>query len=69
MFYDSPFNQDISSWDVSSATRMDWMFINTEYNQDLGGWNVVNVTNCEFFSENTPQWVLPKPNFTNCDPN
>jgi len=24
------------------------------------------VTYCELFSENTPQWVLPKPNFTNC---
>ena len=25
---------------------------------------VINVINCELFSENTPQWVLPKPNFT-----
>jgi hypothetical protein len=27
------------------------------------------VTECNSFSYNTPNWTLPKPNFTNCDPN
>jgi len=29
----------------------------------------MNVVNCDDFSTNTPQWTLPKPNFTNCNPN
>ena len=66
MFSDSQFNQDISSWDVSSVTHMDGMFSYSLFNQDLGGWDVVNVTVCSSFSETNPQWVLPKPNFTNC---
>jgi len=24
------------------------------------------VTSCILFSDSTPSWVLPKPNFTNC---
>jgi hypothetical protein len=27
------------------------------------------VGSCSGFSENTSQWTLPKPNFTNCNPN
>jgi hypothetical protein len=54
---------------VSSVKYMGRMFAHTSFNRDLQGWNVSNVTECESFSENTPQWVLPKPNFTNCDPN
>jgi hypothetical protein len=27
-----------------------------------------NVTVCSGFSSNTPLWILPKPNFTNCTP-
>jgi hypothetical protein len=69
MFYGSNFNQPIDSWDVSNVTTMLWMFRNSQYNQDLEGWNVANVIECELFSDNTPQWILPKPNFTNCDPN
>ncbi len=69
MFRQSSFNQDISAWDVSSITNMRWMFAHSQFNQDLAGWNVANVKQCELFSENTPQWILPKPNFTNCDPN
>jgi surface protein len=46
------------------------MFSNSnKFNQDLSLWNVSNVTICSYFSENTPQWTLPKPNFTNCNPN
>ena len=67
MFYGSVFNQDISTWDVSNVEGMSAMFTDAmAFNQDLSGWNVANVNNCSDFSENTPQWVLPKPNFTSC---
>ena len=65
----NPFNQDISSWDVSHVTDMTEMFKESELNQDLSVWNVDSVVNCAGFSESTPQWILPKPNFTNCNPN
>ena len=69
MFDGSSFNQDISNWDVSNVTIMLSMFRNTTFNQDLSNWDVLNVTDCEFFSANNNVWTLPKPNFTNCDPN
>ena len=71
MFHKSySFNQDISTWDVSNVTDMNQMFIfAAAYNQDLSSWDVENVTNCFGFSLVTPEWQLPKPNFTNCDPN
>lgn len=70
MFYGSPFNQDISIWNVSNVTDMTGMFYESQlFNQDLSGWDVTNVINCSYFSLYTPDWTLPKPNFTNCDPN
>ena len=39
------FDQNISSWDVSSVTNMAGMFENAEeFNQDISGWDVSNVT-------------------------
>ncbi|HIC83110.1 MAG TPA: BspA family leucine-rich repeat surface protein, partial [Candidatus Marinimicrobia bacterium] len=39
------FNQDISSWDVSSVTDMSYMFYNaTVFNRDIGSWDVSSVT-------------------------
>jgi surface protein len=38
------------------------------FNQNLSSWSVSNVTNCVNFSQDTPAWTLPKPNFTNCTP-
>ena len=67
MFKESQFNKDISNWDVSSVTNMNRMFVDSNFNQDISTWNVLNVLNCEFFAYNTPNWILPKPNFTNCN--
>ena len=40
------FNQDLSSWDVSSATNMAGMFsYQSSFNQDITSWNVSSVTN------------------------
>ena len=70
MFMNSAFNQPIGDWDVSSVTYMGTMFSeNISFNQDLSNWSVGNVTECFGFSYNTPQWTLPQPNFTNCNPN
>ena len=42
------FNEDISSWDVSSVTNMESMFELANYfNQDLNSWDVSSVTNME----------------------
>lgn len=63
------FNQPLDSWDVNNVTRMGHMFyIATSFNQDLSSWGVDGVIVCGGFSDNTPQWTLPKPNFTNCAP-
>ena len=72
MFFsiNSAFNQPIGNWDVSNVTTMGGMFMyNTSFNQDLSNWSVGNVTECSSFSSMTPQWILPQPNFTNCNPN
>ena len=63
----SEFNQDIASWNVSNVTNMRQMFWGADlFNQDISNWAVGNVTQCTAFSDNTPQWILPQPNFTNC---
>jgi hypothetical protein len=54
----------INEWDVSQVTTMVNTFKdNSQFNQDLSMWNVANVSNFTGFSDNTPQWTLPKPNF------
>ncbi len=69
-FFDTPFNKDIGSWDVSRVNVMNNMFNgNSVFNQDLSSWSVTNVYNCESFSIGITSWTLPKPNFTNCNPN
>ncbi|MDB2702449.1 BspA family leucine-rich repeat surface protein [Flavobacteriaceae bacterium] len=54
---------------TSLVTNMSGMFNESHFNRDISNWDVSNVINCREFSINTPQWTLPKPNFTNCDPN
>lgn len=71
VFWFSPFNQDISWWDVSKVTNMAWMFnTNTVFNQNLtswwGTWSAL-VTTCNGFANWTTAWGAPnKPTFTNC---
>jgi len=66
-FYGTNFNQDISSWDVSNVTNMHGMFIDAlTFNQDLSSWQVKSVKKCYAFSAESPAWIFPKPNFTNC---
>ena len=44
----SEFNQDISTWDVSSVTDMGYMFLGAfSFNQDISDWDVSNVTNMD----------------------
>jgi len=69
MFFNaSNFNQPIGDWDVSSVINMYSMFSGSLFNQAIGDWDVSNVLECDGFSYNTPQWILPQPNFTNCAP-
>ena len=69
MFKGMSFNQDISNWNVSNVEDMTSMLESAvAFNQNLSGWNVSNVAACQRFSYGTYQWALPKPNFTNCNP-
>ena len=70
MFYKyTLFNQPIGNWDVISVLDMYGMFfLASEFNHDISSWNVDNVIECTSFSNDTPQWTLPQPNFTNCNP-
>merc|ERR1712054_693932 len=47
------FNQDLSNWDVSRVTDMQWMFCYAKsFNQDLSKWDVSRVTEMDWmFSE------------------
>ena len=46
VFENSPFNGDISGWNVSNVKDMDYMFFGAKsFNQDISGWDVSNVKN------------------------
>ena len=69
----SSFNQDLSSWNVSNVTKMRGMFYGaSSFNQSLDSWGTskkytyyIYGYNKYGFSENTPNWTLPKPMFKN----
>ena len=58
------FNQDISTWDVSSVLNMSGMFLEAEiFNQDISAWDVSSVTDmsnmfnvADFFNQNIGVW-------------
>jgi len=59
---------NVEQWDVSEITSMYGMFYGcTNINDDLSAWDVSNVIDCRLFDYLTPNWTLPKPNFTNCN--
>ena len=52
-YYDTEFNQDISSWDVSNVTNMRYMFAETTlFNQNISNWDVSSVTDMESMFDN-----------------
>ena len=63
-FYQSNlFNQDISMWDVSKVTDMNYMFSDCKrFNQDLSSWNVRHIPwEPSNFTSSNNVWTLPKP--------
>jgi len=66
MFKGSAFNQDLSNWDVSAVTNMNWMFKDAKvFNQDLSSWDVSQVTSYTDFDTDATAWTNSdwKPNF------
>ena len=54
LFWDTNFNQDISSWDVSSVKNMRAMFAEAnDFNQNIGSWDVSSVTDMNTMFRNT----------------
>lgn len=47
VFEDSPFNGDISRWDVGRAQSMVYMFRQSAFNGDISNWDVSGVDNME----------------------
>ena len=64
MFSWTPFNGDLSSWDVSSVTNMYSMFFACHFNNNsLANWDVSSVTNmgqmfygATIFNEDLSSW-------------
>ena len=44
LFYESPFDGDISNWNVSNVRNMSHMFAKSAFTGDISRWNVSNVT-------------------------
>jgi len=66
MFYGNDFNEDISSWDVSSVVDFYRMFQSaTAFNQDIGSWDVSNMVfadqmfnNATAFNGDISEWDM-----------
>ena len=71
LFEHSEFNGDISKWDVSNVTSMEYMFFECEsFNQPLTNWNVSKVTNmkfmfygCKSFNQDISNWNVSNVNY------
>jgi surface protein len=66
----SNFNQNSSSWNVSSVTNMTYMLARSNFDQDIGSWDVSSVTdmssvffNTIAFNQDLCTWV-PAMNIT-----
>ena len=69
MFEGSVFNQDISNWDMTRVLEINqFLKDNKEFNQDLSNWKIY-ARSCYEFKLGATNYILPIPNFTNCDPN
>ncbi|MDZ7716289.1 MAG: BspA family leucine-rich repeat surface protein [Balneolaceae bacterium] len=64
----SNFNNDISSWDVSSVTNMEAMFLDaSSFNQDISVWCVSNISSEPIdFSTGSPLTNSNKPVWGTC---
>ena len=63
-FINADSNQDISSWDVSNVTNMQWVFAyTTSFNQPLNSWDVSSVTNIRGMFKNTSSFNQPLNNW------
>ena len=54
MFYQTTFNQDISTWDVSNVTDMTVCLSSLSFNQDISSWDVSNVTDMSYMFDSSP---------------
>ena len=54
MFSRTPFNRDISGWNVRKVTNMRSMFKKISFNRDISGWNVSSVTDKSWMFIETP---------------
>ena len=48
------FNSDISNWDVSNVTNMNFMFHGSKFNGDISKWDVSNVQEYYHFAKDCP---------------
>ena len=66
-FYRTPFNHDISAWDVSNGSDFGSMFDgNDSFNQDISSWNVENARfmqrmfySADSFDQDLSSWCVP----------
>ncbi len=54
LFNYSPFNGDISAWDVSAVRNMSMMFDNSAFNHDISQWDVSSVTDMSDMFRGSP---------------
>ena len=54
MFENSPFNGDISGWNVQNVRDMYAMFYDSYFSVDISGWNVRNVRDIRWMFYNSP---------------
>ncbi|KAF2342856.1 BspA family leucine-rich repeat surface protein [Flavobacterium tistrianum] len=59
LFVGTPFNQNISSWNVSAVTTMLQMFSYAKFNQDISNWNTAAVTNMTGMFSNNEDFNQP----------